>query len=127
MESGVTTNLFAVAVSTRDELMVTGEQGRILESKDGGETWLTQPTITSTTLFSIANRGGSNVWVAGRGGAILRRTDDVETVRLPKPGLPPLLRRSTPKLQSQNSQTPLVIDDGDIPRAVPTIKKPARP
>jgi hypothetical protein len=107
--------------------MVAGDQGRIVESKDGGQTWVTPSTVTSATLFSIVNRGGSNVWIAGRGGAILRRTGDVETVRIPKPGLPPMLRRSPPKLQSQNAETPLVIDDGDIPRAVPTNKKPAKP
>jgi hypothetical protein len=86
-----------------------------------------EPTITSSSLFSVANRGGSSVWVAGRGGAILKRTDDVETVRIPVPGLPPMLKRTDPKLQSQNAETPLVIDDGDIPRAVPVLKKPARP
>jgi len=48
-------------------------------------------------------------------------------VRIPVPGLPPMLKRNDPKLQSQNAETPLVVDDGDIPRAVPVLKKPARP
>jgi hypothetical protein len=84
-----------------------------------------QPTITSSPLFSVAYRGGFNIWVAGRGGAILRRTDPIATVSIPTPRLPPVLRGGPPKLQPQNAQNP--IDDGDIPRAVPPDKKPARP
>src|SRR5688572_32698006 len=30
------------------------------------QTWEIQPTITNASLFSIAYRGGTNVWVAGR-------------------------------------------------------------
>jgi hypothetical protein len=104
--------------------LVTGDQGRILNSKDAGETWEVQPTITSTPLFSVAYRGGTNIWVAGSGGAILRRTEDIATVKIPTPKLPPALRRAPPKIESQNSQ--LVIDDGDIPRASPP-QKPPRP
>ncbi|MBA3568674.1 MAG: hypothetical protein H0W28_04905 [Pyrinomonadaceae bacterium] len=125
VESGLTTDLFAVGVVGRDDVLVTGDQGRILHSKDAGQTWEMQPTITSTPLFSVAYRGGSNIWVAGRGGAILRRTEEIATVRIPTPKLPPALRRGPPKTESQNSQ--LVIDDGDIPRASPPQKQPARP
>src|SRR4030095_6365936 len=120
VESGFNSNLFAVAVAGRDDVLITGEQGRIIHSADGGATWETQPTITSSPLYSVAYRGGYNLWVAGRGGAILRRTDPLATVSIPTPKLPPGLRRSAPKLQS--AQT---IDDGDIPRAVPLDKKPA--
>ena len=105
--------------------MVAGDQGRILNSKDSGETWQVQPTITSSPLYSLAYRGGTNIWVAGRGGAILRRTEPVATVRIPTPKLPPMLR-GTPKAQLQN-QDGQVLDDGDIPRAVPPVRKPARP
>jgi hypothetical protein len=87
---------------------------------DAGLTWELEPTITSTPLFAVAYRGGSNLWVAGRGGAILRRTDDIATVKIPTPRLPPALRRGPPKME--NSQ--LVIDDGDIPRALPPQKQP---
>lgn len=125
LESGLSSNLFAVAVAGRDDAMVTGEQGRIIHTKDAGASWEIQPTITSSPLFSVAYRGGFNLWVAGRGGAILRRTDPIATVSIPTPRLPPALRGGTPKLQPQNAQNP--IDDGDIPRAVPPDKKPARP
>jgi hypothetical protein len=105
---------------------VSGDQGRIIQSRDAGGTWQIQPTITSSPLFSIAYRGGSNIWVAGRGGAILRRTDRLATVGIPSPKLLPALRGWTPpKIQPQNAQIP--IDDGDIPRAVPPEKKPVQP
>jgi photosystem II stability/assembly factor-like uncharacterized protein len=124
LESGFTSNLFAVAVSSRNDVLVAGDQGRILNSKDAGETWQLQPSITSSSLFTIAYRGGNNIWVAGRGGAILRRTEPIATVRIPTPKLPPMLR-GTPK--AQLNQDASGIDDGDIPRAVPPVRKPPRP
>src|SRR6185436_19491350 len=96
------------------DVLVTGEQGRILNSKDAGATWQVQPTVTSAPLYSVAFRGGYNLWVAGRGGAILRRTDPVATVSIPRPGLPPSMRGGSAKNQAQSPP-----DDGDIPRAVP--------
>jgi hypothetical protein len=89
----------------------------VIHSKDAGETWEVQPTITSSALFSVAYRGGTNIWVAGRGGAILRRTDPIATVSLPVTKLPPLLRGTKPQLSNSD------VDDGDIPKAVPP-KKP---
>jgi photosystem II stability/assembly factor-like uncharacterized protein len=125
MESGLGTNLFAVAVAGRDDALVTGEQGRIVHTQDAGATWEQQPTITSAPLYSVAYRGGTNLWVAGSGGAILRRTDAIATVNIPTPKLPPSLRGGPPKLQPQNAAN--AIDDGDIPRAVPPTRKPLRP
>ncbi len=119
----MTTNLFAVAVANRDDILVAGDQGRIIHSDDGGRTWEIQPTVTSTSLFSIAYRGGNNIWVAGRGGAILRRIEPIATVRIPVSRIPPLLR-GTSKSPVESSEN--LIDDGDIPRAVPP-KKPVRP
>ena len=76
-------------------------------------------------MFGVAYRGGSNLWIAGRGGAILRRIDSIATVSIPVPKLPPALRPGgPPKIQSQSQ---VVVDDGDIPRAVPNDKKPVRP
>jgi hypothetical protein len=115
----VSGNLFGVDAAGRNDVLVVGEQGSIIHSKDGGVTWEIQPSITSTSLFSIAYRGGSNVWVAGRGGAILRRIEPVATVSLPVTKLPPMLKGGAPKLDEP-------IDDGDIPRAMPP-KKPIRP
>ena len=113
---------------SRDDVMIAGDQGRVLVSRDGGRTWETQPTITSSPLFAVAYRGGSNAWVAGRGGAILRRTVALATVKISAPKLPPGLRGGgDPKLKAQESSQQLnLIDDGDIPKAVPP-KKPVKP
>ena len=100
--------------------MVVGDQGRILYSKDAGQTWELQESITSSALFSIAYRGGNNIWVAGRGGAILRRVEPVATVSIPVSRLPPMLKGGAPKLHPANAEG---FDDGDIPPALPP-KKP---
>jgi hypothetical protein len=81
-----------------------------------------QPTITSTSLFAFAYRGGTNIWVAGRGGAILRRVDPIATVSIPVGKLPPVLRGGPPKLDG--GEPP--VDLEDIPKAVRP-KKPERP
>jgi len=46
-------------------------------------------------------------------------------VKIPSPKLPPVLRGGPPKIQSNNQNT--LVDDGDIPRALPPVKKPIRP
>jgi hypothetical protein len=103
-------------------VLVTGEQGQILRTTDGGKTWLQIPTITSNPLFSVVFRGGDKTWLAGGGGAILKRTEDRGGIRIPRPSLPPILR-SSQKKQPKQSLIRLA-DDGDIPRAVPPeIKK----
>src|SRR6185503_18799467 len=119
-ESGVSGNLFGVAAAGRNDVLVVGEQGSIIHSKDAGQTFELQPTITSTSLFSIAYRGGNNVWVAGRGGAILRRVEPIATVSIPVSKLPPMLKGGERKLEG-------VVDDTDIPKATPPNKKPERP
>ena len=83
------------------------------------------PTVTSSALFGAAYRGGSDAWVAGRGGTILKRTDSVATVKVPRPKIPPALRGGPPKLKSQDQSEPLVpIIEDDIPRAMPPTQKP---
>ena len=84
LESGMSTNLFAVALGGHDDVLVTGEQGRIIHSSDAGATWQIQPTITSGPLYSAAYRGGFNIWVAGRGGAQFF----VARIRLPRSAFP---------------------------------------
>jgi photosystem II stability/assembly factor-like uncharacterized protein len=58
LESGFNSNLFGVALASRNDVLVVGEQGSIIHSKDAGQTWEVQPSVTSTSLFSIAYRGG---------------------------------------------------------------------
>jgi hypothetical protein len=100
-------------------VLAVGDQGKIIYSKDGGQSWELQESITSASLFSIAYRGGNNIWVAGRGGAILRRVDPIATVSLPVSRLPPMLKGATKIRMPLNEG----FDDGDIPRALPP-KKP---
>ena len=123
-ESGLTTNLFAVSAASRDEALVAGDQGRVLTTKDGGKTWSVQPTITTSPMFAVTYQRGGNVWIAGHGGAILRRTTAMATLfptAKTSPGL-----RGAPKLKAQeNSQQ--FVDDGDIPRAKPPVRKPVKP
>jgi len=75
-------------------------------------------------LFAVAYHGGANAWVAGRGGAILRRTEAIATVKIPTPEIPPVLR-GNPKPNGQDRQ--IIFDDDDIPRAAPPEKKPVKP
>jgi len=83
--------------------------------------WASQPTITSASLFAVAYHGGSDTWIAGRGGAILRRTTSLATVSLPTPKLPPLLRGGS-KVKIEDPEG----DPDDIPRARPQLK-PQKP
>jgi hypothetical protein len=84
-----------------------------------------QPTVTSAALFGAAYRGGSAAWVAGRGGTILKRTDAVATVRVPRPRIPPALRGGAPRLQGADVPDPAApILEDDIPRATPPAEKP---
>jgi len=86
---------------------------------------LGRSAIKESHWIHSSQRSWHNIWVAGRGGAILRRTDPIATVSIPTLRLPPALHGGPPKIQPRNAQFP--IDDGDIPRAIPPDKKPARP
>jgi hypothetical protein len=91
-----------------------------MQTRDGGETWDALASATSVPLFAVAYRGGSAAWVAGRGGAILRRTDSVATVNIPRPKLPPALRGKKP---NPEDDIPPTLNERDIPRALPPSKK----
>jgi hypothetical protein len=73
-------------------------------------------------LQTVVYRGGVNLWVAGRGGAILKRSESLSPIRTTSaPKIPPILRLGGSKTKSR---TPLltITDDGDIPRAAPPRK-----
>jgi hypothetical protein len=98
----------------------------VLQTGNGGEEWDMLPTVTSAALFGAAYHGGSAAWVAGRGGTILKRTDSVATVKVPRPKLPPALRGAPPKLKPQAETEALApILEDDIPRATPPKPKGA--
>jgi hypothetical protein len=112
-------NLYAITAFKPLEAIAVGEQGAVLLTKDGGETWQTQSNITSKSLQAIVFRGGIDLWVAGRGGSILRRSEILSTVRTAEgQKLPPTLRLGIPK-KKPKTRLPLVTiaDDGDIPLA----------
>ena len=91
----------------------------------GWMTWQAQPTLTSSTLFAVAYRGGPNAWIAGRGGAILRRTTELATVKISVPKIGPI-GRDAPKLKDETPPQ-MNFDNDDIPKAVPPIRKPLQP
>jgi hypothetical protein len=96
----------------------------VLQTRNGGETWEMLPTLTSAALFGAAYHGGAAAWVAGRGGTILKRTDSVATVKVPRPKLPPALRGAPPKISPGDAaEMPAPILEDDIPRATPPMRK----
>ncbi|HXF43610.1 MAG TPA: hypothetical protein VNK26_07705, partial [Pyrinomonadaceae bacterium] len=83
--------------ASSEDVIAVGEQGTVIVSSDGGDTWLKQPNDTQRLLTAISFRGGSNLWIAGRGGAILKRTRPLSPIRISSPSLPPVLRDATPR------------------------------
>ncbi|MEO7658887.1 MAG: YCF48-related protein, partial [Pyrinomonadaceae bacterium] len=122
-ESASKFNLFAVQAFGPQAAIAVGELGTILITEDGGKTWAIQPSITSKVLQAIVYRGGNRVWVAGRGGTMLKRTESLSPRTLTVPKNPPVLKSAPPRAKPK-ARTPLVTitDDGDIPTAVPVIK-----
>ncbi len=91
-------------------------------TSDGGETWEIQSNVTGKVLQSISYRGDRKIWVAGRGGTIIKRVEPLSPSGVKTPTMPPILGigRTRPK-----PRIPLITitDDGDIPSAV----KPEKP
>jgi hypothetical protein len=80
-----------------------------------------QRNVTSKTLQAIVYLGGSNLWVAGRGGAILKRNEALATFKTSGAKIVPRLLQGGPK---RRERVPAVVitDDGDIPQAIPPKK-----
>ncbi|MBK9155996.1 MAG: hypothetical protein IPM25_17595 [Chloracidobacterium sp.] len=99
-------------------MIAAGDLGTVVLTNDGGRTWLQQPNVTGKLLQAIAYRGGSDIWVAGRGGAILKRTQPLTPFGIigGSRGAPPVLRPAS----GSEGRAPLLTipDDGDIPPAV---------
>jgi hypothetical protein len=124
-ESDFTNNLYAVEMYGRNEAIAVGQLGRVLWTNDSGQTWKIQPNITNNTLQAAVYRGGANLWIAGRGGAILKRSRTLSPVQLSSPKTPPILRFGNGSKNKPKSRTPLftVPDDGDIPPATQPAKE----
>jgi hypothetical protein len=119
-ESASRSNLYAVQAFGKGQAIAVGELGTVLLTDDAGARWETQPTITGKVLQAVVFRGGRDLWVAGRGGTILRRTEPLEPVKTAgSPKLPPVLRSAVPR-NKPKPRNPLITitDDGDIPAAV---------
>ncbi len=70
-------NFRAVVAPTDSTVMIVGDQGKILRSKNGGATWkvVCSQTESTTALYNIAFAGGLNGLAVGQGGKILYTKD----------------------------------------------------
>jgi photosystem II stability/assembly factor-like uncharacterized protein len=123
-ENPVRSNLFAVAAVGRNQAIGVGELGTVVVTEDAGTTWQTQSNITGKVLQSISYVGGTNLWVGGRGGTILKRIAPLSPTKMSGPKLPPVLRSAIGGRTKPKPRTPMITitDDGDIPAAVPPKK-----
>jgi hypothetical protein len=96
--------------------------GTVLVTYDGGRTWEMQANITAKVLQAVAYRGDRKMWVAGRGGTIIRRVEPLAPGSVGSPSLPPILAGGS----RPRPRVPLITitDDGDIPAAVKPADKP---
>jgi hypothetical protein len=122
-ESPSRANLYAVTAVSATDAIAVGELGTVLVTSDGGRKWESQSNVTAKLLQAVVYRGAGKMWVAGRGGAILRRVEPLSPVAISSPKLPPVLGGRSIRLKPR---TPLITipDDGDIPVAVRPPEKP---
>jgi hypothetical protein len=88
-------------------------------TNDGGATWSQEANITAKVLQAIVFRGGDKVWIAGKGGSILKRVRPLAPTRIDSPKLPPVLRNAVPRKVKPRLPEITITDDGDIPIATP--------
>jgi len=63
--SGLNSNLYALHFINTDSGWVGGDNGVILFTSDGGESWIKQETPSSITIYSIHFCDRMNGWAAG--------------------------------------------------------------
>ena len=51
---------------------ISGDDGTLLHTQDGGVTWLQQESPTTNNLADITLSKSGNVWAVGESGTILR-------------------------------------------------------
>jgi photosystem II stability/assembly factor-like uncharacterized protein len=71
-------NLYAVFPGPKGALLVAGEQGKVLRSTDGGQSWVTLDTGYPGTLWTGATLADGTIVVGGLRGTILRSTNGGE-------------------------------------------------
>lgn len=72
----VQVEIWGFAGESPTDLVAVGQNGTILESSDGGSTWIKVNSGTSATLFAVAADGAGRFVAAGSGGEILLRDGD---------------------------------------------------
>jgi len=77
--SPISDDLLDLAVSTTGGITAVGHNGRILQSRDGGRTFVFRESGVTTPLAAVAFRDERVGLAAGYGGVILRTTDGGET------------------------------------------------
>jgi len=77
-------DLYAVA-ARGPRVLVAGDFGTALLSRDGGSTWMIGDTGTDQTLFAAAFGPGDEAWAVGRAGAVVHSADGVHWERRPTP------------------------------------------
>ena len=118
LEAPIKINLYDVLAYSESGAIAVGSLGGVIRTDDGGNSWKIQPNITSNSLQAIEYRGGNNLWVAGRGGSILKRTKSLSPIAITGPSIVPSLRPgfSNRKLPPRKPKI-RIADDGDIPLA----------
>ncbi len=124
VESPLEINLYGVRARGKDSAIVVGELGAVWVTNDGGKNWEIQPNITTNSLQTVVFLGGRDLWIAGRGGTILKRSQTLATVKTAATVLPPILKIGGSSKPKAKSREPLITitDDGDIPLATPPVE-----
>ena len=77
--SGTTNQLRAVWFTDANTGVVVGDQGTILRTTDGGESWVPETSSSSEMLLGLSFADASNGTALGQLGTILRTTDGGQT------------------------------------------------
>ncbi len=70
---------YAVKALSEKRAMVVGYRGKILETKDQGDTWDVIESGSSQALYDIKFADNNNAWICGQGGIILHSSDGGKT------------------------------------------------
>jgi len=79
-------NLTDIAFPGYDTGWVTGENGELFRTIDGGETWTRQTTHTEESLNATAFLDSRTGWAVGAGGTVIVTSDGGETWQAAVPG-----------------------------------------
>jgi photosystem II stability/assembly factor-like uncharacterized protein len=66
---------FAASVLADGKVWAVGQNGKIVMSQDRGQTWSTQPSHTTQSLFAVSFPEAEQGWAVGAAGTILHTTD----------------------------------------------------